>query len=88
MWFYRKGMLHAKAIIIDDHEAVAGSANMDMRSLLLNYEVGLLIDSRVLVRDLDTWMQHLLDDSLLRRKIPGPARGLLESVARLLAPLL
>jgi cardiolipin synthase len=32
-------MLHAKAVVIDDSVAWAGSANLDSRSLLLNYEL-------------------------------------------------
>ena len=32
-------MLHAKAIVIDDQLALAGSANLDLRSLFLNYEL-------------------------------------------------
>jgi cardiolipin synthase len=33
---------HAKAIIIDDHVAIFGSANLDQRSLKLNYETNLV----------------------------------------------
>ena len=32
-------MLHAKAVVVDDVMAVAGSANLDGRSLFLNYEL-------------------------------------------------
>src|SRR5205823_422261 len=32
-------MLHAKAVAIDDCLAMAGSANLDARSLFLNYEL-------------------------------------------------
>ncbi|MGJ9372690.1 cardiolipin synthase [Nesterenkonia sp. CF4.4] len=36
-------VLHAKFMIIDDHVAVLGSSNMDMRSFSLNLEVTLMI---------------------------------------------
>jgi cardiolipin synthase len=39
---FQPGMLHAKAVIIDDL-CMIGSANMDMRSLFLNYEVALFL---------------------------------------------
>jgi cardiolipin synthase A/B len=38
LWF-TPFMLHAKAVVIDDHLALAGSANLDLRSLFLNYEL-------------------------------------------------
>ncbi len=33
------GMLHAKLVVVDDTLALAGSANLDSRSLFLNYEL-------------------------------------------------
>jgi cardiolipin synthase A/B len=38
LWF-TPFMLHAKVIVIDDQLALAGSANLDLRSLFLNYEL-------------------------------------------------
>jgi cardiolipin synthase len=32
-------MLHAKVVVIDEQLALAGSANLDLRSLFLNYEL-------------------------------------------------
>jgi cardiolipin synthase len=32
-------MVHAKAVVIDEHMAMAGSVNLDSRSLFLNYEL-------------------------------------------------
>jgi len=34
---YEPGMLHGKAVLVDDTIGVIGSANLDMRSLFLNY---------------------------------------------------
>jgi len=39
-------MLHAKAVLIDDEVAILGSANIDLRSLLLNYEAACLSTAR------------------------------------------
>jgi cardiolipin synthase A/B len=38
VWF-TPFMLHAKAVVIDEQLALAGSANLDLRSLFLNYEL-------------------------------------------------
>ena len=54
VWLYESRMLHAKAILIDDTLAIVGSANMDMRSLLLNYEIGLCIYDSGAIRQLDS----------------------------------
>ena len=38
LWFTPM-MLHAKAVVVDEQLALAGSANLDLRSLFLNYEL-------------------------------------------------
>ncbi len=42
------GLLHTKSITVDDDIALVGSANIDRRSLELNYENNLLIQDRAL----------------------------------------
>jgi cardiolipin synthase len=88
MRLYEPRMLHAKAILVDDTLAIVGSANMDMRSLLLNYEIGLCIFDSDAIRQLENWMLKLKTDCSARKLQPKSAFGLVESVGRLLAPLL
>ena len=88
MFLYQPGMLHAKAMILDDFVAVTGSANVDMRSLLLNYELGLCVYSRHVIRELEGWMRWLQTDCLEREIRRGMSRELLQGAARLFAPLL
>lgn len=38
--------LHAKVLVVDDHSVYIGSCNLDPRSLRINTEVGLVIESR------------------------------------------
>lgn len=47
---YPLGILHAKSITIDGEIALVGSANMDRRSLELNYENNLLVADRTLAQ--------------------------------------
>lgn len=92
IWEYRPGMLHAKYMVVDETLAVIGSANMDVRSLYLNYEVttmfydrGVTFDlARVFERDRQQARQVAAEDRLrlsLRTKLA-------EGLARILSPLL
>jgi putative cardiolipin synthase len=55
--------LHAKVLVFDDDEVFIGSANLDPRSLRINTEMGLLIESPALNTDL---RQALEPDFTLR----------------------
>jgi cardiolipin synthase len=86
---YNPGMLHAKAIVIDDRVALVGSPNCDLRSLFVNFEIGIFIHSEPEVVAIRAWIAELMLDC----SPPVPAkRHLLSDVAedlcRLLAPLL
>jgi cardiolipin synthase len=90
--FYETRMLHAKLFIIDRGVGVVGSANLDMRSLLVNFEVSALIHSPNTMRRF-----RLLAASLAADSKPYAATRLVaeswlnrgvEAVAHLIAPLL
>jgi cardiolipin synthase A/B len=85
---YTAGMLHAKVLVMDEHLAMVGSANMDMRSLFLNYEVGMLMYSHAEVEATAQWVQNV--SASARRGVPavGVLRDFGESVVRMVAPLL
>lgn len=81
-------MVHAKVLLIDNDLSVIGSANMDIRSLFLNYEVALFLYARHQVAASALWIEGLMSQCK-----PGlPPRGrfleLAEGVVRLLSPLL
>lgn len=88
LWLYEPRMLHAKAILVDDSIAIVGSANMDMRSMLLNYEIALCIYDSEVIGELESWVLDLKKDCSARQLQSKPSVGLIESVARLFAPLL
>jgi cardiolipin synthase len=85
---YMPVMLHAKAVVFDDQLAVIGSANMDMRSLFLNFEVALFVASPGRVKEVADWALGLMADSTRELPAPGWPRELAENVVRLLSPLL
>ncbi|MEM9255795.1 MAG: cardiolipin synthase [Pseudomonadota bacterium] len=52
VYLYQGGMLHTKSVTVDEQLAVFGSANLDMRSLWLNYEISLFVFDRAFCKDL------------------------------------
>jgi cardiolipin synthase len=82
-------MMHAKALLIDD-VAIVGSANFDMRSLWLDYEIALFLPGKAEVAWLEAWFSALFAGPQADPPLSEPnflRRGL-ESVARLISPLL
>ena len=51
-------MLHAKLVVIDDVLALAGSANLDSRSLFLNYELMMAFHDPAAVVLFADWFEH------------------------------
>ncbi len=86
--FYQSGMLHAKALLQDGHTAIVGTANFDMRSLFLNYEIALCLYDPKPVKDLETWFLELAAQSKSRTSKRTYANELSEGFIRLLSPLL
>jgi cardiolipin synthase len=91
-WLYTPGMMHSKAMIVDDRIALFGSANFDPRSLFVNFEVGVVVHSAAEVHAIKAWAQNLIPlcrepkvETTRKRRILG---NILEEGSRLLAPLL
>lgn len=83
----RHGMLHAKAGMIDDL-AWVGSANFDVRSMLLNFESALMLYDAASVAALRDWfatVEPLCDRGVVK---PNPVRRCAEGIFRLGAPML
>jgi cardiolipin synthase len=91
-YLYRPRMLHAKLIAIDGHLAVVGSANMDIRSFNLNFEVATFLYSAADVKKVIAVMKSVMGESRkltheeLGRK--GGARRFAEDICRVFSPLL
>ena len=85
--FYPK-MIHAKAVLIDQSLAILGSANFDMRSLLLNYELGILLFSKENLEALQNWIVARKNESTIKLPEDGFVRELLDGIGRVLGPIL
>lgn len=80
------GMVHAKAVVIDGNLALAGSANLDERSLFLNYELMVAFFDPAEVARFTQWIErHRASAELYRGKRPGLARALVEGLVRWVA---
>lgn len=91
IYTYERGFIHSKILLVDGIGASIGTANLDVRSLEINFEVNAFIYDQVFVEKLE---QDFLDDLaeskeiLLeehrRRKLP---QRFMESLGRIVSPL-
>ena len=89
---YMKGTLHAKIFFIDDHLASVGSANMDLRSFLLDFEICAFVYDQAVVERLKQDFEQDLKESIELDLKAFQARPVTErfkeSTARLFSPVL
>lgn len=91
-YLYEKGFLHAKGIMIDGYISSYGTANLDSRSFLLNFETNVMIYheettkrlEQIFERDLENSRELTLED-YKKRALSIRIR---EQIGRLLSPLL
>lgn len=58
---YPDGMVHAKLGIVDDMTALVGSANFDIRSFFLNYELSVVVHDQPTIARLSDWYANLAE---------------------------
>jgi cardiolipin synthase len=74
-------MLHAKLAVVDDTLALAGSANIDSRSLFLNYELMIAFHAGADVQRFAAWFEHERASARQYQALrPGLARDLAEGM--------
>lgn len=89
---YEKGFLHSKTIVIDEMISSVGTANFDMRSLRLNFEMNAFIYDKSFAKKLneafvnDLMYAKPLTDSMYKAR----SKKIIfkESIARLFSPIL
>ena len=66
VYIYEKGFIHAKMIVIDDEASTVGTANIDVRSFSLNFEVNAFIYNRTISHELaEIFEKDILDSTEL-----------------------
>jgi cardiolipin synthase len=92
IYVYERGFIHAKTMLVDELLSVVGTANMDLRSFTLNFEVSTLIYDAMINQQLLAHFESDFNDSRILHLEQWRQRPVIiklgESVARLLAPLL
>lgn len=61
---YQRGLLHSKTLTIDGHWSLVGSANVDCRSLFLNFESGMALYDEPLAEQLEQQFERDVHDSI------------------------
>ncbi|MDF2536776.1 MAG: cardiolipin synthase, partial [Bacillales bacterium] len=89
---YQKGFMHSKFLIIDGEVASIGTANMDMRSFHLNFEVNACLYKTNSVNKLGSdYLEDISNSEELVLDKFGERSFIIrivESLARLVSPLL
>jgi cardiolipin synthase len=92
VFMYQKGYLHAKTLSVDSEICSIGSANIDIRSFSINYELNAVLYSRHLAKELEESFERDLADCTEFDPAEYEARSVglrfRDSVTRLLSPLL
>lgn len=92
VYIYENGFLHTKMIVVDNEASTVGTANIDVRSFKLNFEVNAFIYDKETSRKLAELFEQdmTLSTELTLELYEGRTRfiKMKESFARLLSPIL
>lgn len=92
VYIYQNGFLHAKTIIIDGKISSVGTANIDVRSFRLNFEINAFLYDKGIAKQLVDAFKHDITLSTQMTKKLYAQRSLgvrfKESISRLLSPIL
>ena len=92
IYFYQKGFLHAKTVMVDGKMASVGSANVDFRSFKLNFEINSFIYDLEMTDHLEQIFVNDIRDSrvITSEMFAGMSRWLRfkQTFSRLFSPIL
>ena len=91
IYHYTKGFMHQKVILVDDDLATVGTANLDNRSLTLNFEITAIVHDPEFAGNVHQMLKKDFDDSQLVDPKDYASKPLLYKIIcnffRLLAPI-
>uniref|UniRef100_UPI004056FDDA cardiolipin synthase n=1 Tax=Alistipes sp. TaxID=1872444 RepID=UPI004056FDDA len=92
LYCYKNGFLHTKMVVSDQKRCYIGTANLDYRSLRINWEVGALIKdrhfSRRITRTFEEDLRECRPLTLEAHRQRGPLHRMMNRLARPLSKLL
>ncbi len=92
VFLFQDGMLHAKTLTIDDELGMFGSANYDIRSFSLNFELNLFVHAGAAVEEMRALQEGYLEKSLQAVPAQWPSQTRLSrlkmNLAKLFSPLM
>lgn len=92
VYTYENGFLHSKVLIVDDEVSTIGTANMDMRSFYVNFEIKTIIYNEAFALKLkeEFYRDIKLSKELTLEKYRNRGRKvkIKESISRLVSPIL
>src|SRR5699024_5363938 len=92
VYLYQNGFLHARTIVVDGKISSVGSANIDVRSFRLNFEVNAFVYDVPLAKKLEEAFERdvLLSTQMTKHLYEQRSLGIKfkESISRLLSPIL
>lgn len=92
VFIYQNGFLHAKTIIVDGQISSVGTANIDVRSFRLNFEVNaFLYDEGIAKKLVEAFNRDMMMSTQMTQKLYDKRSLVIrfkESISRLLSPIL
>ena len=92
VYMYDKGFIHSKTIVCDSEVSTVGTANMDMRSFSLNFEVNAFIyDDRIAIEMQEQFFKDIEESKIMtleEYKDRSLSLRIRESIIKLISPIL
>lgn len=92
IYTYDKGFIHSKMLLVDGISASIGTANLDIRSFKINFEVNAFIYDDTILKELEEdYIDDIRESTLIKIELHrerGNIQKLKEATGRLFSPLL